>query len=188
MLNYQVLLPLLLAYAVISYIVFKKKVISKVKYFSCLCLAIYLTGVIAVTLFPIPIDKRLIQEEISLGYYTGRYNLIPFKTVMGLIKNSRWGMMTAIRNIAGNIVLLLPLGFLVPLIWNRVSQFKKLIAVGLLSTLSIELIQVLLSVVIGYQYKSFDVDDIILNSIGYIIGVIAYKLIYFLKYKMNITV
>src|SRR5665647_2924261 len=183
MLKSTIIIPLLLIYAITSYIIFINKNISRIRYSIYLCLAIYLSAVIAVTIFPIPIDKRFIESTIATGYNTGRYNLIPFKTIIGMASNSI--RITALKNIGGNILLLMPLGFGVPLIWNKYNHIKKSIVIGLLRTVSIELIQLLVSTLIGYQYRSFDVDDIILNLIGFIMGFIVYKLVYPLIHKLN---
>src|SRR5659263_17885 len=187
MLNSTIIIPLLLIYAITSYIIFRNKNISRIRYSIYLCLAIYLSAVTAVTIFPIPIDKRAIEDTIATGYNTGRYNLIPFKTIIGMASNSNFRI-TALKNIGGNILLLMPLGFGVPLIWNKYNHIKKSIVIGLLSTVSIELIQLLVSTLIGYQYRSFDVDDIILNLIGFIMGFIVYKLVYPLIHKLNINI
>ena len=98
MLNSTIIIPLLLIYAITSYIIFKNKNISRIRYSIYLCLAIYLSAVIAVTIFPIPIDKRAIEDTIATGYNTGRYNLIPFKTIIGMASNSNFRI-TALKNI-----------------------------------------------------------------------------------------
>lgn len=45
-------------------------------------------------------------------------------------------------------------------------------------SLTIELIQFVCGLFIGYNYRSFDVDDLILNTLGTIIGLLLYKLFY----------
>ena len=185
MLQSRIIIPILLIYAIVTYIVFRNKNIPRIRYLYYLCLAIYLSAVIAVTLFPIPIDKRLIEHNIARNY-ARTYNLIPFKSIIGLISTS--SAMIALKNIGGNILLLMPLGFGVPIIWKKYNYLKKSIIIGILATVSIELIQLLMSIPIGYQYKIFDIDDIILNTIGFTIGFIIYKLMFKLRYKININI
>lgn len=87
-------------------------------------------------------------------------NLIPFKSISPYLKNITEPY--AFKNIIANILVFIPLGFFVS---NKNSKnvFKTL-AICLSVILSIELIQLLFK--IGF----FDVDDIILNFIGSLIG------------------
>lgn len=89
-------------------------------------------------------------------------NLIPFRSISPYLRNITEPY--AFKNIAANIVIIIPLGFFVS---NKNSKnvFKALI-ICLSVILSIECIQLLFK--IGF----FDVDDIILNFIGSLIGVL----------------
>jgi glycopeptide antibiotics resistance protein len=70
-------------------------------------------------------------------------------------------------NAKGNILLFLPLGFLLPLVWRRLGFWKGLqIALGL--SVSIEVLQ-LVSRAWG-SYRATDVNDVILNVAGACIG------------------
>lgn len=87
-------------------------------------------------------------------------NLIPFRSISPYLKNITEPY--AFKNIIANILVFIPLGFFVS---NKNSKnvFEALIiCLGVI--LSIELIQLLFK--IGF----FDVDDIILNFIGSLIG------------------
>ena len=75
-----------------------------------------------------------------------------------------------------NILLLLPLGIYLPLLLRR-KGFKYVLILGLLTTISIELAQFIISSIIGVTYRTFDVNDIILNTLGFIIGYLIFKLI-----------
>lgn len=87
-------------------------------------------------------------------------NLIPFRSISPYLKNITEPY--AFKNIIANILVFIPLGFFVS---NKNSKnvFKTL-AICLSVILSIECIQLLFK--IGF----FDVDDIILNFIGSLIG------------------
>lgn len=87
-------------------------------------------------------------------------NLIPFRSISPYLKNITEPY--AFKNIIANILVFIPLGFFVS---NKNSKnvFKTL-AICLFVILSIECIQLLFK--IGF----FDVDDIILNFIGSLIG------------------
>lgn len=89
-------------------------------------------------------------------------NLIPFRSISPYLKNITEPY--AFKNIIANILVFIPLGFFVS---NKNSKnvFKTLF-ICLSVILSIECIQLLFK--IGF----FDVDDIILNFIGSLIGVL----------------
>lgn len=64
--------------------------------------------------------------------------------------------------VLGNVLLYLPLGLLLPLVWKRASWWR-VTAVGLALSLVTELIQP----VVG---RSFDVDDMVANTLGTLMG------------------
>jgi len=73
-----------------------------------------------------------------------------------------------IRNIGGNLVLLLPMGLFLPIFWDRFRKIKTIALAGFSISLTIEILQ-LLSAFIG-NARTFDIDDIILNTTGAVIG------------------
>lgn len=62
----------------------------------------------------------------------------------------------------GNVLMLIPFGFLAPLLWERLRGLRGLPA-GLAFILAVELLQPLTG-------RSFDVDDILLNFLGVLAG------------------
>jgi glycopeptide antibiotics resistance protein len=80
-----------------------------------------------------------------------------------------------IGNVVGNIILFMSLGFILPLLWDRVKSLKKIIILAFTCSLIIEIIQ-FLSQFIG-SYRSSDIDDIILNTLGGLIGFYFYSFI-----------
>jgi len=93
-------------------------------------------------------------------------NLIPFKTIIPYLLG-KGGWLIVGLNIGGNILLLVPFGFLLPLIFST-SNWKKILFIAPLSGLSIELLQAYLHVGI------FDIDDVILNGLGVVLGYWVY--------------
>lgn len=67
----------------------------------------------------------------------------------------------ALLQVGGNLMLLAPLGVLLPVASVRLRGPVRLLLVGLLLSLSIETVQGLL--VMG---RAFDIDDVILNALG----------------------
>ncbi|MCY8053333.1 VanZ family protein [Bacillus inaquosorum] len=75
-----------------------------------------------------------------------------------------------IRSIGGNLILLLPVGLLFPLLFKKLNNVKRILLTGFIISLFIELAQLSISVYIRSVYRSFDVDDLILNTLGTVIG------------------
>ncbi|MDO8604272.1 MAG: VanZ family protein [bacterium] len=90
-------------------------------------------------------------------------NYVPFKTIVSyLMGQPTWTV--AIYNIGGNIVSFIPLGFFVPILYKQRSSLKHVFIFAFSLSFAIECMQVLLSAGI------FDVDDIILNILGAVVG------------------
>jgi glycopeptide antibiotics resistance protein len=75
----------------------------------------------------------------------------------------------ASTQVIGNVVMLLPLGIYIPLLFPRLSGFFRVFIVCLLVSISIELMQLITSV------RSTDIDDVILNTSGAVVGYLIYK-------------
>jgi glycopeptide antibiotics resistance protein len=93
-------------------------------------------------------------------------NFVPFKTILPYLLGHK-GLIIAGVNLIGNIALLVPIGFLVPCIYPNL-KWKSLLFVAIIAGFSIEIPQVVLGVGI------FDIDDIILNALGVMIGYWAF--------------
>ena len=96
------------------------------------------------------------------GTQDGPANFIPFKTILPYLLGEK-GFMIAVLNLAGNILLLVPIGFLVPFIYPNMT-WKKTLVVAVATGFALEGMQALLHVGI------FDVDDLILNGLGVMAG------------------
>ncbi|MDD3646620.1 MAG: VanZ family protein [Candidatus Gracilibacteria bacterium] len=132
----------------------------------------YIISLLTVTIFPIPI-----QGLNEVGIYAGdNNNYIPFLSILDILINDNLGTIIKIKQIVGNIVLFLPMGFFIPLIWKSKDYFKKALLIGLGFSFCIELLQYIISLILGFNYKVTDIDDILLNTLGFIIGFFLYKL------------
>lgn len=100
-------------------------------------------------------------------------NLVPFETIMVFwraLKENRINTDIALLNIFGNIALFVPFGFLIPVFEKKLRSLWKCAAVSLAVILVVETLQLL------FKVGSFDVDDIILNMAGVVIGYAVYKI------------
>ena len=75
------------------------------------------------------------------------------------------------KQILGNFVMLLPLGIYLPLLYKKISGFIPVLLVSLLVAILIEVLQ------LATSYRSVDIDDVLLNTTGAVIGFILYKII-----------
>jgi len=96
------------------------------------------------------------------GPQEGPANFLPLKTILPYLFGEK-GLMIALINLIGNIVLLVPIGFLVPLVYRNMT-LKKSLVLAVTAGATIEIMQVVSRVGI------FDIDDIILNALGVMIG------------------
>lgn len=102
-------------------------------------------------------------------------NLIPFLTTADLIRNlitpPSPGLFTyAWINLFGNVVVFIPLGIFLPLIWIKTRNFGRffLVSSGIIAV--IELLQL-------FTLRGvLDVDDYLLNMVGLIVGFFVYRL------------
>ena len=113
------------------------------------------------------IDLRVRFTTEGISAHFAMSNFIPFKTIYTYIERAmadRMNKGTAVMNILGNLVAFFPLGCYLPCLFQKMRSFLKVTFIILGIILSVELLQPILCV--GF----FDVDDIILNIIGAILG------------------
>ncbi len=73
-----------------------------------------------------------------------------------------------VKNLAGNVLLLFPLGFLLPLQFRKLSV-QGMILLGIMIPIFIEGRQFVLYL-LNLGTRSVDIDDVILNFIGFSLG------------------
>ena len=120
----------------------------------------------------LPLD--IIISHLSFKNFDFRFrsiNLIPFKTIAFYLFGDL-NLPTRIENLAGNIIGFMPFGFILPLLSKRFIKFKTITLATFSLSLAYELIQLL------FGFGSFDVDDLILNTLGGLLGYLSIKLIY----------
>ena len=96
--------------------------------------------------------------KVTIGVWPRTYQLIPLVTV---INNIRRGNTTYIVQMIASIVVFIPLGVFIRI---KRKSIRKVIVYGFLVSLVMEALQFVLRV------GTFDVDDIILNVLGAVIG------------------
>ena len=114
------------------------------------------------------------SEEMGRTYSEREYhyNLIPFHEIKRFIYYYEvLGMEAVVLNLAGNVVAFMPFGFFLPVFAERCRTFFNTLLYSFELSMLVELIQLITKV------GSFDVDDIILNTLGGALGYITYKIV-----------
>lgn len=107
------------------------------------------------------------RTEISEEY---RYNLELFKEIKRFITyREQLGTFVVAANLLGNILIFVPYGFFVS-VASRTRGFFKTFFFSMFLSLAVETVQLIARV------GSFDVDDILLNTIGGVLGYILFVL------------
>ncbi|MBL4931185.1 VanZ family protein [Clostridium paridis] len=142
---------------------------------SIVLLFIYLIVLISVTLLPLFINTsgRTMLDRPEP-------NIVPvFNTVKDMI-NARMDLRHYmiefwIINILGNLILLAPLSVLAPIITNKFRSYRSVILLCFSVSLLIEFLQYI-SYYLG-NFRSVDIDDVILNTLGALIGFSIFKIL-----------
>jgi glycopeptide antibiotics resistance protein len=134
---------------------------------------LYLLAVCALTLFPLPLpasaETRAPLREILL-----RMNLIPLR--YGTTPDGIFGLSprTAFWQLGGNVLLTLPYGLFLRGLFS--ARLRDLPALALAPGLGIEMAQCGFSLLLGSNYRVVDINDVLLNTLGALIGYTIYRL------------
>ena len=100
------------------------------------------------------------------------YNLTPFREIRRFIVYRRTlGWFAVLSNLLGNVLAFVPFGLILPMLTPKCRNFFHIVLLGFDFSLFVETIQLISKV------GSFDVDDLILNTLGAALGYLAYRLI-----------
>lgn len=103
-----------------------------------------------------------------------RVNLKPWATIGTAL---RLGPGTVpFARLVGNVLAFVPLGLLLPLAFRRL-WWPLVILCGLLLSAAIEVTQYGLSLYVGHWYRAADIDDVIVNTAGTVVGLAMFGLV-----------
>lgn len=139
----------------------KVRICGRILFVAYLLLALY------VMFFSESLDRTMISTEY-------RYNLTPFAEIERFweMRNS-YGWHITLINLLGNVICFMPFGFLVPTI-SKTKVLNNVLSVTILAmafSMLIETAQLITKV------GAFDVDDIILNTLGGFLGYVIFKVL-----------
>ena len=125
------------------FLIYNKAFFHNVKQtFVYIIFGFYLTAVLALVGSP---DITSLTVDLTV-------NMIPFVD-----------MISDFVNACLNVLLFIPFGFFLPISWSEFSDRKKIILAGVGATCIIEILQI-------FTFRTTDVDDIITNTVGTMIG------------------
>lgn len=113
--------------------------------------------------------KRTIVSMIFGFYLTAIFSLVGFPTIRFLRINFTLNIIPFITMVLDyvnawlNVLLFIPFGFFLPILWSRFQNIKNVVLIGLIATCMIEMSQI-------FTYRATDINDIITNMMGTIIG------------------
>ena len=117
-----------------------------------LLLGAWLAGGLLLTLSPVyPAPGQVVEP-----------NFIPLRTIGIYLANLDSGFW--LRNLVGNLVLLLPLGLVGPIVFPWLDRWLRVLLAAVAISLAIEVAQ------LWVPDRSADVDDLILNVVGAMLG------------------
>lgn len=108
-----------------------------------------------------------------LEYLKSSINCIPFKTIINYSLDVKYGngmSNLALKNLSGNILLFIPLGFFLPTIFKKLRKISRFLITVISLIVAVEVIQLLT------MLGSCDIDDLIFNVLGASIGFGIWKL------------
>lgn len=112
----------------------------------------------------------------TFGQNIYRYNLVPFREISRFWKYRRILGIYSFLNLAGNVLIFMPAGFFIPILWKKKRSFLFTLCITFEMSLLVEALQLI------FRVGSFDVDDLILNTLG---GILGYLLLTILQKWRN---
>ncbi|MDD7209715.1 MAG: VanZ family protein [Lachnospiraceae bacterium] len=144
---------------------------KKLGLFSLLLLIVYFCVVVYFFFF----SDRLGRSQ---GYSTYRYNLVLFAEIRRfIIYRNRVSLEAFLLNLVGNLLVFFPVGFLIPILRLKKTGCIRIMIYSFLFSLCIETLQLVTRVGV------FDVDDLLMNTAGGLIGWSCCQLSWFVYHK-----
>lgn len=130
---------------------------KSINYLYVFILTFYSLLLISILFYP---SVRYSNENIDINYF----QLVPFKSISGFISNGIY------MQILAGIIVTVPIAPLLYLNFKKVS-IHKLSLITLVIVLLIEPVQLIINIITNYPNRIIDIDDFILNSIGWGISI-----------------
>lgn len=136
---------------------------------------LYLLFIIKVIVFKYPLSElqEIVdswQKDVVLeGLHTA--NFVPFKTIKMYIRYYDLPGLRSFSNLFGNVLIFVPVGIFLPMVHRASKNPLIMLANTFIFVLGIEVFQLFSA------FGAFDVDDIILNCFGVLLGRALYQIL-----------
>ena len=113
--------------------------------------------------------KRTVIYTVFGLYLTALLSLVGFPGVTSLKIDFEvniipiFNMVSDFTNACLNILLFVPFGFFLPILWDNFRKIKSVALAGLFAALFIEISQI-------FTFRTTDINDIITNTVGAVVG------------------
>jgi len=134
---------------------------------SSVLFVLYLGWVVAATLFPLPVRAPVAELEAA-GRGGVSVELVPLAGIRDVLAHGSSSVRAWI--LGGNVLTLVPFGFLLPFTAPRLATWRRMAVAALLFPLGIELAQLAVSLALEYSYRVTEIDDVLLNFVGVLLG------------------
>ncbi len=136
---------------------------------------INLAVIIRFVFFPRELADGHIQPLVfdSATAFPFRVNFVP---LVHLLEYS--SARDIIWNVAGNAAMFIPSGIVLPIAYRQLNSFAKVVAAGAFISFCIEVIQ------LPFPQRASDIDDLIMNTLGVIVGYGIYAAVRGLRRKV----
>lgn len=175
-LSFKIVIPIVIIF-LIGYFLIYKKIFKGTKTIKKRQILLYLISICYVV---IVIGATFLSREPS-ETYNDKMNLNLFSSYkeayhdIGVILLNN----VLLRNLILNIMLFIPLGFLLPMYSDKLKKMYIVVPIGLLATLTIEFTQHF------NKYGTFEIDDAFNNTVGTLIGYCIFIICFRIKSKEN---
>lgn len=126
-----------------------------------------LFGIYTICMLYLLFLQRIPFQGDYWSYVRWSCNFLPFRTIREQVEQIGAGgylAYFALRNLLGNVVLFVPLGLFLPVLWRRQRRFGLFVMTVCAAIIAVECLQLFTTL------GSLDVDDLILNMLGACVG------------------
>lgn len=136
-------------------------------------ITIYIAKVIDYTILPLPLNSQSLHEYQRIFSFdlSTNINLIPFILEIGDPFAS-----SIFRLHFLNILLFVPMGMIVGFCYNKLNLKQALLKVFYISLL-IETVQLFLAMFLNFSVRTFDINDLIMNTFGGLVGILIFRIL-----------
>jgi len=153
----------------------KVKNMKKSNIITYMMFIIYILLIIRIILFKdIPLNKIFMM----MGMEKRTINIVPLYSVIKMIIDANVSSQQVFKNIVGNIAIFVPMGIFLPLLFKE-TGLKVIVIKGIFISCTFEILQFIFAI------GNTDIDDIILNLLGLMLGWFIFNLINNLNLKFD---